>query len=113
MFTTGLEGPFPLAISSIDSEVTSVSPATYALGCTQDDRFWIMYVGRADADLRARLHAHVGSYSEFKFAYYPSAKEAFEKECQLFHTFEPPGNKSHPVGPDDSMWKCPRCAALG
>jgi hypothetical protein len=113
MFTTGLQGPFPLAISSIDSEVTGISAGTYALGCTQDDRFWIMYVGRADADLRARLHAHVGSYSQFKFAYYPSAKEAFEKECDLFHAFQPPGNRSHPARSDDSEWICPRCGASG
>ena len=113
MRATGLKGPFPLAISTIDSEVRSVSPGIYALGRTQDDRFWIMYVGRADADLRARLHAQVGSYSEFKFAYCPSAKEAFEIECNLFHAFEPSGNKSHPAGPDDSKWICPRCGASG
>lgn len=65
------------------------------------------FVGRADADLNAALHPHVGGYRFFKYAYCSSAQAAFEAECHLFHDHDPVDNGGHPQ--NESSWKCPRC----
>jgi len=110
---SGLRGPYPLDEQTIDRVVTETSSGAYALGKTKDTTFYIKYVGRSDDDVNGRLKDHVGEYEQFKYEYYPSAKAAFEKECQLWHDFgEPEGtldNKSHPDRPDGTGWKCPRC----
>lgn len=113
MASSGLKGSFPLTDEKIDEEVTKTSPGAYALGDTlADANFGIDYVGRSDTDVNNRLHDHVGKYKRFKYDYFPSAKTAFEKECNLWHDFDPPNNKVHPARPNGTSWKCPRCDAL-
>jgi hypothetical protein len=114
MPNSGLRGPFSLTSAGIDSEVTRTSAGAYALGKTDDQNvFHIHYVGRADSDVATRLKAHVPKwYPQFKFEYYPSAKAAFEKECNLFHDFGPGDNEVHPARPQGASWTCPRCTAL-
>ena len=60
-------------------------------------------------DVAARLMDHVGDYKRFKFEYYGSAKAAFEKECRLYHDFDPPDNDVHPARSAGKDWKCPVC----
>jgi hypothetical protein len=36
-------------------------------------------------------------------------RQAFEKECEMFHQFMPTGNFLHPSRPPASDWTCPRC----
>ena len=109
MAKSGLQGSFPLTSASIDEHVKKTSPGAYALGHTRGDKFYIKYVGRSDGDVNARLKDHVDSYYRFKFEYYGSAKEAFEKECRLYHDFEPDDNDVHPARPAGRDWKCPVC----
>lgn len=109
MASSGLRGPFPLTNESIGNNVTRKSPGAYALGSSKDGTFYIYYVGRADVSVASRLHDHVGKYDRFKYEYYGSAKAAFEKECRLYHDFEPRDNKVHPARPAGSGWKCPVC----
>lgn len=111
MSNSGLRGPFPLTSTGIDKEVAKKSAGAYALGQTNDkDVFVVSYVGRSDDDVNARLKQHVTEwYPQFKYEYYSSAKAAFEKECNLYHDFDPPDNKIHPARPWDANWKCPRC----
>lgn len=111
MANTGLRGPFPLTGSGVDKEVTKKSAGAYALGNTNDKgAFVVKYVGRSDDDVNARLKQHVPqSYTQFKYEYYSSAKAAFEKECNLYHDFNPPDNLIHPDRPDGTNWKCPQC----
>lgn len=110
MATTGLKGPFDLDEETIDAEVTRTSPGAYALDSGTDaSKFYVFDVGRSDTDVNDRLHKHVGNYKRFKYEYYSSAKAAFEKECNLYHDFEPSDNKTHPARPTGSGWKCPRC----
>jgi len=111
--SSGLKGPYALNDTSIDTQVSYVSPGAYALGRTKDGTFYIAYVGRSDGDINDRLHDHVGNYEQFKFDYFSSPKAAFEKECNLFHDFSPGDNKVHPARPANSGWKCPRCNAFG
>ena len=109
MVNTGLRGSYPLTRAGIDENVTIKSAGTYALGHTSKKRFYVNYVGRSDVDVNGRLHEHVENYKRFKFEYYSSAKAAFEKECLLYHDFDPRDNKVHPDRPNNSGWECPVC----
>lgn len=109
MASSGLKGAYPLTEQDIDKQITQISAGAYALGRTKGEKFLVSYVGRSDSDVNDRLKDHVGDYNQFKFDYFSSAKAAFEKECNLYHDFDPPGNKSHPDRPNNSNWSCPRC----
>lgn len=109
MVSSGLRGSFPLTAQGIDANVTQKSPGAYALGHTTDTTFHITYVGRSDSDVAKRLHDHIGKYRRFKYGYFGSPMAAFDKECRLYHDFDPPDNKYHPARPDGSGWECPIC----
>ena len=112
MVSTGLKGSYPLTESDINTNVTMASAGAYALGRLKDEAFLVSYVGRSDDDVNARLKQHVSDYARFKYRYFPSPKAAFEKECDLYHDFEPPDNKIHPARPKNSDWTCPRCSTF-
>ena len=108
MATTGLNGPHALTDETIDRVVTRTSPGAYALGRVDADGvFCVSYVGRSEGDVGNRLHDHVGKYPRFKYGYYDTAKAAFDKECRLYHDFNPPGNNVHPSAPRGTDWECP------
>lgn len=107
MATTGLQGPYQLSSDTVEKIVSSTSPGAYALGVTKDGTFYIHYVGRSDDDVADRLGDHVGKYREFKFDYFATAKAAYEKECNLYHDFNPPDNKAHPAMPRGVTCRCP------
>ena len=109
MASSGLRGPYPLTEDGINENVTRRSPGVYALGYSKNRKFHIKYVGRSDSDVGGRLHDHEGTHSQFKFEYYASSKAAFEKECHLYHDFDPPENKIHPDRPAGKDWECPVC----
>jgi hypothetical protein len=52
-----------LSERAIDAAVRETSPGNYALGYFDGSSFTVFYVGRADADLNASLHAWVGAPS--------------------------------------------------
>jgi hypothetical protein len=107
----GLSGPYSLTSVGVSNSVTVKSPGAYALGkLGEDGIFYIDYVGRSDDDVAARLQQHVTEYyPQFMFGYFPSAKAAFDKECQLYHDFTPPKNKVHPARTKGANWSCPVC----
>lgn len=112
MPSTGfIDGPFSLDHVTIQRVVTRVSPGAYALGYTNDKgSFVVSYVGRSDDNLASRLSNWVGQYDQFKAGYFDSPKQAFEKECKMFHDFggtKSLDNKIHPARPANSGWKCP------
>ena len=106
MTSSGLIGSYPLTNEKIDS-VVSEKIGAYALGKLKDGTFYISYVGRSDTNLNDRLHKHVGDYTDFKYRHYPTKKEAFEKECTLYHDFTPGDNKYHPDKPNGTNYSCP------
>jgi hypothetical protein len=111
---TGLKGPFALTEAAINQEVSQTSPGAYALDQSHESGgFHITYVGRSDQDVNARLKEHLGKYKRFKFEFYGTAQEAFEKECGLYHDFNPPAKITHPERPTQSGWKCPHCKRFG
>ena len=90
-------------------KVTETKPGVYVLN-TRATILTIQYVGRSDSDVNDRLNQHVGEkYDYFKFQYASSPKDAFEKECEIYHDDNPPDNKIHPDRPDGTDWQCPRC----
>ena len=107
MSYTGLWGNYPLNGETIDRIVTARSAGAYALGYVSQGTFYVSYVGRSDDDLAARLKRHIGEYAAFQYAYMPSPSAAFEKECRLYHEFNPPDNKVHPARPEGTNYRCP------
>ena len=109
----GLRGSFPLDEPTINKEVSNVSPGVYLLGRKEGKTFYVRYVGRADADVRAQLRDHIGGYVRFKFDYANSPEDAFRKECDLYHNFRGPegklDNKNHPERPQGATWLCTKC----
>jgi hypothetical protein len=111
MASTGLEGPFPLTKQGVENAVTKKSAGAYALGYTNsNNNFAVEYIGRSDDDLAGRLQQHVPEpFQQFKASYFPSAQEAFYKECRLYHDFPNQNNKVHPARTKGKNWSCPVC----
>jgi hypothetical protein len=109
----GLNGNHLLISPTIDQKV-SRSGGAYALGVSllPNGEMPVKYVGRSDYDLNSRLkqHASEGRYKYFVFIYCAGVGAAYEKECQLFHTFGNLDNAVHPHKPNASC-KCPYCGA--
>jgi len=107
---TGLLGPYRLTFDGINEAVARSSAGVFALGRNDPSgNFQVKHVGRSDSDIRSRLRECIGSDTMFKVGFYSSAQAAFEKECELFHDFSPPGNRIHPGRPKGTTWDCPRC----
>jgi hypothetical protein len=107
---TGLLGPYRLTYDGINDAVTRRAAGVFALGRSDPSgNFQVKHVGRSDTDIRSRLCECIGSDTLFKFGFYSSTLAAFEKECELFHDFSPPGNRLHPGRPKGTAWDCPRC----
>ena len=112
---SGLLGPFTLTADSIAEHIEPLSIGAYALGRLRDGKFFVRKVGRDDRDLAGALTAQIGAHDAFKFRSYVSTRKAFEKECQLFHSFIPSGTAAHPVRPPGTRFVCPvtDCALSG
>lgn len=107
---TGLLGPYRLTFDGISNAIARRSAGVFALGSMDPDgNFRVKHVGRSDADIRSRLCECIGSDILFKVGFFGSAQAAFEKECELFHDFSPPGNRIHPGRSSGTKWECPRC----
>ncbi len=95
----------------IDAIVTQNRSGAYALDKSATGGFQVSYVGRADDDVNKRLKDWVGKYKFFEFDYATSPKDAYEKECELWHDFGGADgkldNKIHPDCPEGTNWKCP------
>jgi hypothetical protein len=113
MAKTDLLGPFDLGFDTIKHKIRPKHAGVFALGYTDAaGSFRISHVGRSDADLRSSLINLIGCGLQFKYRLYGSPQAAFEKECALFHTFHPAGNRLHPERPVGTNWRCPQCLSL-
>jgi hypothetical protein len=109
-----LSGPFKLTFEGIDCAVTRTSAGVYLLGNTATNgRFLTQHVGRSDWDVKTRLRDHIGSATQFKYAYLDSAWAAFARQCELFHVLQPSGNRVHPDRAKGTRWECPGCRIYG
>ncbi len=107
---TNLKGPHELSFDTLEQVLAKARTGIFALGYVdQTGRFRVQSVGRDDYDLRARLCELIGSSVMFKFATMTSARDAFEQECELFHSLRPPSTVIHPSRPSGTDWRCPHC----
>lgn len=107
---TRLLGPFELSYETLGTVLPKAQGGVYTLGHVDaTGTFRVRSVGRDDRDLRSRLQSLIGGGSKFKFAPVESDREAFELECELFHSLRPPANIIHPDRPKESDWQCPVC----
>src|SRR3990172_4508056 len=71
-----MNGPYPLTDEAIDETLIRTSPGNYALGYMDGTAFVVFYVGRADSDVKERLHGWVGAPSRYE-RYAPSTKASW------------------------------------
>jgi hypothetical protein len=111
MPSTGMGASYPLNEETINSEVKKNRIGSYVLGYINEKKGYIpKYVGRSDNDLNKRLKDWIENYSRFKFMYHSTTKQAYEKECNLYHDWiKQIDNKEHPDKPDGTNYKCPVC----
>jgi hypothetical protein len=103
---SGLNGNFDLTKDTVD-RIVSNKPGAYLLGKKNSDgTMMVHYAGRSDYDLNARLKNHVDNYPAFAFINLDTRKQAYDKECWLYHTFNPRDNSVHPAKPSDTSYTC-------
>jgi hypothetical protein len=111
MPSSGLLGPYPLDEAHIEQYIAQAedwsSASAFALGPLKDGRFFIRRVGHGDGDLGAILKTYIGQYEGFKFKFFRSTRSAYDKECRLYHDFNPKDNEDHPVKPKNTKFTCP------
>lgn len=111
---SGLIGPFALSVRGICDQIRKKVPGVFAIGYSDGGRGFCFYeIGRSESDLQLPLIARIGSQSLYKFRYVASAEAAFIKECEIFHSFAPPGNRAHPARSPRTNWLCPWCLSRG
>ena len=101
MASLGMSKAHPLKKKEIDARVSN-KIGNYALGYIKDKRFVVMYIGRSDDELNARLKTWIGGYPRFKFSYGKTRLKAWKKECRNFHDFggtQLLDNNIHPARP--------------
>ena len=106
MARSGLQGPYPFTMNAIKNLVVKAddwsSAGVFALGTLKDKQFFIHRVGHADGDLGKELQKYIGQYSAFRFRFYTSTRIAYDKECNLYHEFNPKDNLTHPIKPKNT-----------
>ena len=111
-----MRGPYWLDKDLISQLLTRTSPGAYLLGHHHNQRFKVKYVGRSDTklDLRLKKWADGVKYRWFKYEYFKLAKDAFRKECNLWHQHGGEvgklDNEVHPRRTGNTYWKCPKCS---
>jgi hypothetical protein len=115
---TGLSTTYPLTTTGINQNIWENKPGCYLLGYVDTQNiFRVWYVGRSDSCVNSRLHNWVGAsknYLQFKVVYMQSARDAFLRECALYHHFQ--GDKGlldnidHPDRPEGDLFSsCTFC----
>jgi len=97
----------PYLVNKIELYITQSLPGVYILS---KDGKTAVYVGRSDTDLPSRIKQSIKEgygYTSFWFEYTNSQKEAYLKECEYYHKYNPKDNINHPAAPVGTNWKCP------
>jgi hypothetical protein len=109
MPSTGLDGPYTLSYLEIDKVVPKSTAGMFVLGRTREAAFRVNLIGGHTANLHDTLYALVGKgHEQFKFLAMTDAREAWIKQCAIYHDFKPPGGHPEPAG-DHPDWQCPLC----
>jgi hypothetical protein len=98
-----------LSSTTIAQAIRRKSAGVYVLSALEEGVANVRRVGRSDDDVAEALRDSIGLYSHFAFVYAASPKDAYEIECELYHSLRPPENPIHPVKPDENAGVCPVC----
>jgi hypothetical protein len=109
MTAPALKERHTLSARNIERTIKRKSAGVYVLSSVVDGVASVRLVGRSDDDVGAHLKGCVGLYSQFAFVYASSPKNAYEMECEIYHSIKPPENNKHPARPRDAEWICPVC----
>ena len=113
---TGLGIPMPLTENIINTEVDNSvdwsSSSVFVLGGIRKGndgklRFKVRLVKHVDGDLGASLRKYIDMYSGFRFKFFRSTQNAYNRECQIYHAFNPRDNREHPEPPRNTKFFCP------
>ena len=124
VFKAGLGRPMPLDEETIAEQVDKgagwSSSSVFVLGGIrkgEDDkpRFAIRFVRHVDGDLGTELRKYIGKYKGFRFKFFRSTRNAFDRECEIYHHFKPRENTTHPTKPKNTKFICsvPDCSEAG
>ena len=114
--TSGLGKPIPLQevdiLREVDNSKDWSSSSVFVLGGIRMSadgkfRFQIRKVSHVDGDLGKELRNYVGKFSGFRFKFFRSTRNAYDKECQIYHQFKPIKNITHPIRPRHTKFVCP------
>ena len=115
IITSGLGKPMPLQeltiLKEVDNSKDWSSASVFVLGGVRKGadgklRFQIRKVSHVDGDLGRELRKYIGEYSGFRFKFFRSTRNAYDKECQIYHTFKPIENVTHPTRPRHTKFVC-------
>ncbi|MGY8999350.1 MAG: hypothetical protein ACKVIK_05470 [Rhodospirillales bacterium] len=120
----GLGKPMPLnektIIKEVDNSTDWSSASVFVLGGVRKGadgtpRFQIRRVSHVDGDLGIALRSHIGKFTGFRFKFFRSTHNAYDRECQIYHDFKPRENKEHPNRPKNTKFTCPvaKCDEAG
>lgn len=122
MASLNMKGPFQIWIKDENGVLVKntgnvvsgdIKCGNYAFGNDEKDGFQIFYIGRSDSGLLKEINQQIDNgkanrCNHFKYSIANSPTEAYEKECQNYHDFNPPRNGIHPAKPkDNGHYKCP------
>jgi len=96
-----MNGPYPLTDAAIDETLIRTSPGNYALGYMDGTAFVVFYVGRADSDVKDRLHGWVGTPSRYE-RYAPSTKASWTSHLGRLPPLDTPSLGRVGMGVDSS-----------
>lgn len=108
-------GAFLLTRQNVLATVPATSRGAYCIGIPNGPGQPIspVYGGRSDDfDLLGRLLVHADAYGpsyQFGFAIAGSALQAYQWECEMYHSWAPRDNVVHPAKPAGTSHKCPIC----
>ena len=92
IITSGLGKPMPLQeltiLKEVDNSKDWSSASVFVLGGVRMSaegklRFQIRKVSHVDGDLGRELRKYIGEYSGFRFKFFRSTRNAYDKECQI------------------------------
>ena len=114
MLKFGLSKSYPLDPATVERIIKLKAAGNFALGKFNDSGdFLVEYVGWSGSDIKSEIKAMLGSrYAAFKYSYALTPKDAFEKNCRIFHDLGGKiilDNTEHPARPDRAKWRCPLC----
>jgi len=114
MLNVGLSKSYSFNSETVDKIIKIKAAGNFALGELDDNGDFVAgYVGWSDSDIKNEIRAMLGGrYSAFRYSYALTAKDAFEKNCRIFHDLGGKvmlDNKEHPARPERVKWRCPLC----